>query len=144
MAYQLNEGQGSLFVNDKQGNPNRPDLKGTILINGQTYYVSGWYKTSSNGTQYLSLSAQLPRQNPQPQYGQPQYAQPSQQMQPPYGGQQTPQYAQPRQAPQMPPQAPQYPSQQYPSQPMMQTGVFPQSPVGTVPGAPETDDLPAF
>ena len=58
MAYEHKEGQGSLFKNDKQ-NDRQPDYKGTILINGVTYDVAAWERTSQKGMQYLSLQAEL-------------------------------------------------------------------------------------
>ena len=64
MAYEHKEGQGSLFKNEKQ-NDRQPDYKGTILINGVTYEVAAWERTSQKGMQYLSLQAALPREKPQ-------------------------------------------------------------------------------
>ena len=95
MAFQFNEGQGSLFKNEKQ-NERQPDFKGSILIKGVLYNVSAWSRTSQNGKEYLSLQADerpqdgaprqgAPRQNYGPQ--QPQGYQPRQ----PYGGYQAPQ-----------------------------------------------------
>lgn len=59
MAYEMKDLQGSLFVNDKQGNDRRPDMKGKILINGQTYWLSAWKQQSQQGQTYLSLKAEL-------------------------------------------------------------------------------------
>lgn len=81
MAYEHKEGQGSLFKNEKQ-NDRQPDYKGTIVINGTTYEVAAWERTSQRGSQYLSLQAGLPKERdarqagagqrgqdrPQPQY----------------------------------------------------------------------------
>lgn len=61
MAYELKEGQGSLFKNDKQ-NDRQPDFKGSILIGGTTYEIAAWNKTSRNGLSYMSLQASLPRE----------------------------------------------------------------------------------
>ena len=72
MAYEHKEGQGSLFKNEKQ-NDRQPDYKGTILINGVTYEVAAWERTSQKGMQYLSLQAALPREKPQPAPSAPQY-----------------------------------------------------------------------
>ena len=57
MAYEHKEGQGSLFKNDKQ-NDRQPDLKGTIMIKGVLYNVSGWNRTSQGGREYISLQAE--------------------------------------------------------------------------------------
>ena len=61
MAYELKEGQGTLFKNEKQ-NDRQPDLKGTILIGGKTYEVAAWEKTSKRGDVFLSLRASLPKE----------------------------------------------------------------------------------
>jgi hypothetical protein len=63
MAFELKDGQGTLFVNDKQGVESRPDRRGQINIAGTVYELSGWIKKSSKGTVWLSLSAQIPRAN---------------------------------------------------------------------------------
>lgn len=62
MAFELKEGQGTLFKNEKQ-NDRQPDYKGTILIGGTTYEIAAWEKTSQRGTTFLSLQASLPREN---------------------------------------------------------------------------------
>lgn len=60
MADYNNELQGSLFVNDKQGNDRRPDFKGSIVIGGKKYWLSAWKRVPQNGgNQYLSLKAEL-------------------------------------------------------------------------------------
>jgi hypothetical protein len=66
MAYELKDGQGSLFINDKkEPGSMQPDRTGKLMINGQMYKVAGWLKKSANGTQFLSLKAELMEQ-PQP------------------------------------------------------------------------------
>lgn len=57
MAYELNEGQGSIFPNQKQ-NERQPDFRGSILIKGQLYDLSCWNHVSKNGKEYISLNAQ--------------------------------------------------------------------------------------
>jgi hypothetical protein len=57
MAYELKDGQGTLFVNDKEGNDKRPDRRGELNIGGTIYRLSGWIKKGQNG-QWLSLSAE--------------------------------------------------------------------------------------
>lgn len=56
MAYELNEGQGSLFSNSYKEKPSQPDVKGTILLDGVLYELAGWTKESANGNQFTSLS----------------------------------------------------------------------------------------
>lgn len=61
MAYEHRDGQGSMFRNEKQ-NERQPDYKGTIVINGTTYEIAGWERTSQRGSSYISLQASLPRE----------------------------------------------------------------------------------
>jgi hypothetical protein len=49
---------GAMFENDKDGNEKRPDLKGSVILEGTEYWVSGWYKTSFKGKEFISLSFQ--------------------------------------------------------------------------------------
>jgi uncharacterized protein (DUF736 family) len=53
---------GALFVNDKGGNDKRPDYRGNCVINGATFAVSGWKRTSQAGKVYLSLAFSEPQQ----------------------------------------------------------------------------------
>jgi uncharacterized protein (DUF736 family) len=51
--------KGVLFKNDKGENANRPDYRGTCVINNVDYNVSGWIKASKKtGDKYMSLSFQ--------------------------------------------------------------------------------------
>lgn len=73
MAFEQKEGQGSLFKNEK-GNDRQPDYRGRIMIGGTVYEIAAWERTSRNGASYLSLQAQLPReQAAAPQGGAPAY-----------------------------------------------------------------------
>lgn len=56
MAYEVKEGTGSLFVNDKKNNPKAPDFTGTGLYKGERVRLSGWKKQSKGGKNYISLS----------------------------------------------------------------------------------------
>jgi hypothetical protein len=55
MAYEMREGSGSLFKNDKDGNEMRPDYRGDALINGQVLEVAAWIKEGKKG-KFMSLS----------------------------------------------------------------------------------------
>lgn len=62
MSYQPKELSGSLFKSDKGDNPNRPDYRGDICIDGVVYSLSAWIKEGKPGTKlegkrYMSLSA---------------------------------------------------------------------------------------
>ena len=55
MAYELREGQGSLFRNKrKEPGDNKPDRQGDCLIGGVKYKIAGWLKGERDG-QFLSL-----------------------------------------------------------------------------------------
>ena len=48
---------GALFKNDKEGgNPNWPDYKGSIMIDGQEFWLSAWIKEGAKG-KFMSLAA---------------------------------------------------------------------------------------
>lgn len=62
MSYD-NSNSGILKKNDKQGNDNRPDYRGSINVDGVDYWLSAWIKTGRDGTKlagqkYMSLSVQ--------------------------------------------------------------------------------------
>ena len=44
--YEVKEGDIALFINDKEGNDNRPDLTGYAMIGGEKKDVSVWAKDS--------------------------------------------------------------------------------------------------
>ena len=59
MSYEQKDNEGSLFRNDKEGNPKRPDFKGTIRIAGIDYWLSGWNNAPRDGKKgYMALKAQ--------------------------------------------------------------------------------------
>jgi len=55
MADYDNNMRGVLFPNDKGDNPKRPDMTGSLEIEGIKYRVSAWQKTSQKGTDFLSF-----------------------------------------------------------------------------------------
>lgn len=59
--YEMNEGQGVLFHNNYKDNDKKPDYKGRILVGGKEYEMAAWVRTSQSGTKFLSLKAELPR-----------------------------------------------------------------------------------
>lgn len=54
MAYEMNNGDLSLWVNDRKESDRHPDYKGKALINGTIYDVALWSRTDRNGNQYFS------------------------------------------------------------------------------------------
>lgn len=62
MAYELNDGQGSLFKNThKKGDDNKPGMTGQVKIGGVVYEIASWKKVDKNGNPWLSLKVQEPR-----------------------------------------------------------------------------------
>ncbi len=63
MAYELREGQGSLFRNERRDNDKQPHARGEILIGGVLYEISAWTKEGKKG-KFQSLQAK-PKQERQ-------------------------------------------------------------------------------
>lgn len=55
MAYELREGQGSLFKNDHKSKDSHPGARGEALIGGVVYEISAWTKEGRKG-RFQSLS----------------------------------------------------------------------------------------
>jgi len=51
-----NTNTGALFKNDKKGNANWPDYRGSINVGGEEFWLNAWLKTSKKGDKYMSLS----------------------------------------------------------------------------------------
>lgn len=56
MAYELNEGRGSFFKNDKKQNEKQPDYTGSIKVGGVEYWLSVWNAESKTGRKYCSVA----------------------------------------------------------------------------------------
>ena len=55
MAFELNEGQGTLFRNDKKPEGSKqPDYRGEAMMNGELHEVAGWIKDGKRG-KWMSL-----------------------------------------------------------------------------------------
>ena len=54
--YQQKDNSGALFKNDKKESDSHPDYKGSAMIDGTEYWVSGWINTSNAGTKYMKFS----------------------------------------------------------------------------------------
>jgi len=54
--YQQKDNSGALFKNDKKQSDSHPDYKGSAMIDGSDYWVSGWINVSSAGTAYMKFS----------------------------------------------------------------------------------------
>lgn len=53
-----NTNKGALFQSKDKKTDKHPDYNGTINVNGDEYWLSGWKKQSKDGKPYLSLSVQ--------------------------------------------------------------------------------------
>lgn len=53
--YEQKDMTGSLFENDKAGNDARPDMRGSVTIDGTKYSLSAWHNESKTGRKYTSL-----------------------------------------------------------------------------------------
>ena len=53
--YEQKDMTGSMFDNDKGDNPNRPDMRGSVTIDGTKYSLSAWHNESKAGKKYVSL-----------------------------------------------------------------------------------------
>lgn len=65
MAFEQRNNSGSMFRNDDKQSDNQPDYKGSALIDGVEYWVSGWDKRGRNGTDFISLSFRPKSETPQ-------------------------------------------------------------------------------
>lgn len=61
-TYEMKDGQGSLFKNDRKEKETQPDYTGKIMVNGTMYQLAAWVKESKSGLKFMSLNAQLPRE----------------------------------------------------------------------------------
>lgn len=59
MAEYSNTNRIVLFKNDKDGNESRPDMTGTLDVEGVEYRVSVWRRESASGNVFLSGQIQL-------------------------------------------------------------------------------------
>lgn len=55
MPYEQRDNSGSIFANDRKESDRHPDFKGTAMIDGVVYWISGWEKVGQRGT-FTSLA----------------------------------------------------------------------------------------
>lgn len=54
--YEVKDGEGSLFKNDKKAKETDPDYNGSARLDGTDYSINGWKKAAKSGVNYLKLS----------------------------------------------------------------------------------------
>jgi len=57
------DNSGILFKNDKKTEDKHPYFKGSIMVEGKEYWLSGWTKKTVNGDPMVSLSVQSKDKN---------------------------------------------------------------------------------
>ena len=55
MAYELRDGQGSLFKNERKESEKHPDYTGSAKIDGREFWLSAWIKEGAKG-KFMSLA----------------------------------------------------------------------------------------
>lgn len=62
MAYELRDGQGTLFKNNRKTEDKHPDYTGSIKTpDGHEHWFSAWIKTGSQGGKFLSVQIGNPK-----------------------------------------------------------------------------------
>jgi len=65
MAYEQKDNTGSLFKNDKKETDSHPDYTGSALIDGASYWMSGWLNETKDGRKYMKFGFK-PKEDRQP------------------------------------------------------------------------------
>lgn len=61
-----NTNKGALHKNDKGDNPNRPDYKGSLNVDGQEFWLSAWIRNKKDGSgKFMSLQIEPKQQQQQ-------------------------------------------------------------------------------
>lgn len=54
--FEVKDNTGSMFPNDRKESANQPDAKGSAMIDGVEYWVSGWNKKTQEGKSWRSIA----------------------------------------------------------------------------------------
>lgn len=78
MAYELRDGQGSVFKNKHKTADNHPNARGELMLDGVLYEVSVWTKKTKLGEPWQSLQVKRkePRAPAEPAWGSDRKAEP--------------------------------------------------------------------
>lgn len=60
-----NNMRGFLMKNTKKKKDTQPDYKGSVVVDGVEYWLSGWINTSKKGDKFMSLNLQ-PKEQAKP------------------------------------------------------------------------------
>jgi len=64
MAYELKDGQGTIFLNQNKKQDNHPDFQGEILLEGKKWKLAGWEKSgATNGKNWRLISLSVDRRD---------------------------------------------------------------------------------
>jgi hypothetical protein len=66
MAFEIREGQGALFKNQRKTEDRQPDYTGEAKLNGEMYWISAWIKEGKSG-KFMSFSIQSKQDAPRQQ-----------------------------------------------------------------------------
>jgi hypothetical protein len=74
MAEYDNTNKGMLTKNDQGDNPKRPNMRGSLNVDGVEYWISAWTRTGGEGTKlagekFLSLSIERKQPRGQTEHG---------------------------------------------------------------------------
>lgn len=70
--YEQRDNSGSLFKNERKEKDTHADYRGECLIDGVSYYMDAWLKTSESGRKWMSFSFKPKEQRQSKPQGKPQ------------------------------------------------------------------------